>query len=439
MQKFPNAPLPVLPRECICKIPQRRRYSNELRTEKMKSPPTAITKPFLNVSKKLGSHRAGSLKPTSLPFPELEWDFIIRFDSNWGNPSLITCSEIDFLDKNHLTCKVISISPMNSKEPVEPYFRLISGELNTTDSSVTWSHSWDSSEPLLIKITILSSMFPKYVRFWNVSFSPDANLKHFTIFFQNFFCSEGEVPQGFGVVSTLLEFSPEVQLNSSSNANSNSNAASISSSNSTPNNKTIILPSLSIPHLKLYFSDQYGKLPLPFIQKISIKVIETYNPNSNFVGLNCVEFFNTKGQTIPFSFIQNIHTSHGENMTSPFKVLKKKRRTSDIKDMWIAQKEGILLLEFDLKKPTQVIMMRIWNFNGEDFEKMGIKKAAILLDDMTYWVGKLNQGNLSKEVIFSSFTDIWFIDSIFFRDLPSISIINSTRTGSSQSISSSSS
>lgn len=393
--------LPSLPRAKQHRSFHMRRHSVEINENHSFILPTkGASKPFLDVSRKLSTKRASSLKPLNLPCPEFEWEFIIRLDSNYGDVNEINCSEIDLLDENRMPCKVVSIFPINETETdySGPYSLLVSGDLNSDDTTTAWSHSWSMyPEPICIKIVVLSTTIPKFIRIWNVSFNSEANLKHFTVFYHTAFCCQGEVPQKFGVVWPISAESAEK------------------------------LPNLELNLEKPYAKDQFGTIPLPFVKNITLSVLETYDQNANYAGLNCVEFFNTKGRLVPYSFIKSVVTSNGNDITSPYRVLKRRRRTSDVKEMWIAQKDGRLHLDFELNDPTQLILMRIWNFNGDNIEKFGIKKAEIFLDGVSKWKGKLHEGNQSAQVLFTSVTDIWFVDSTQYKDLPSINIINSTR------------
>ena len=430
-------------------------------------------------TKKTAPTHASSFKPSSLPLPDFNVSIplVLQIESNHGDPNIISLSEVDFLNDRKLPYNVSKVSPISPSLSRNKLSNLANHCIVKSDLELAWTHPWSSdSQPLLIQFDVESIELPSFIRIWNCNVNLETHVKHFSLFYHQQKVVEDDVPSGFGIVlplhipttkapaysisspnqfqetsfgSTKLSKYPKIprpphiilpdKINTSGSAgvhlhsslNFNENIQNNGKENCFPLNQSSSLPFLKPQDLSPA-SDKYGIIPCPYIKTITLVVLKTYNSHkATYTGLNCVEFFDSAGELVPYSSIDTVQSSNNTtNFTSPYRVLKRTRRTSELSEMWIAQlpNDGeSIYLQFKLKVAKQLVLMRIWNYNGKDEAKAGVKYAKVLLNDNLIWIGKVAKADGNINLVLNGITDIWLTDSTNYKDLPSIAMIQSTR------------
>lgn len=362
--------------------------------------------------------RSNSHSPKTLPLPETMYRVTLSLESNWGDPNLITCSEIDLLTRDRVPIENMKIVPDNDRYLSKNLSLLTNHKMIKSDMKEAWSTKWwKNHPPIVLQLVCNSDHPPEFIRIWNGKYESAAHVRKFTVYIENNFVCTGEAPYEFGVVllikSNDFKIKPQFDL------------ASIDT-------KTQVIMEI----------DKYGVMAVPSYQRLVFKILGTYTDENYSAGLNCIEFFGSDGKPIPFSAVRGLSVQQCNNLSSPYKLLKPKRRTMELADMWICQKTSandIPTLIVDLVKPYKIVMIRIWNFNAaEGHDDIGIKKLRIECNDKPIWVGRLNaaKGMISK--IVEGVTDIWLTDIEKWKDCPCISDIRTSRSDSSRESTSSS-
>lgn len=362
--------------------------------------------------------RFGSYTPSTLPQPMNTYRIQIIFKSNWGDPKAITCSEIDFLGKDRVPIPGVVVTPddpiilAKMKNPK----LLCNQDMIKPDESAAWMCEWPIAVPLVLNFDVQASAPPESLRIWNGKYRSDANVKDISIHSNGTFLAGGEIPREFGRIISLR-------------------------TNEIPQLPIFIHDQFDKEAEKLArVSDKYGRLPVPKARKITFRIIDTHESGSALTGLNCIELFGVNGKPIAFSKLKSIAVENGTNVFSPFKLLKDKRRTMDDDDMWAVEREPgkDILLTFELHKTLEIVMIRIWNYNGDNPRKNGVRKMRIDLDGMMMWKGMLSSAKGMTSKIIDGVTDVWLIDKEKWKSAPLIAdVITSRKEGDADSASSS--
>lgn len=371
--------------------------------------PSAIAKVEKPIeTQKIGKIRALTQSPKTLPLPELDYQYIVLFFSTWGKSDYITCSEIDFLTEDRVPIQNVQITftnkSLNTKQNLNDLNFLIDKSLVNTPRG-TWSFPWNPEEvPLSLCFSFSSTKTPEYIRIWNGKLNPNSQLKEFRVYFDKKRLYTGEVPCQFGIVAPI-KLSDELKL-------SMYNFAKI------------------FDEEPVYDIDKYGKIYVPPIKQFSIEMIDTFRPGSKDIGLNSIQFFcSNNGKEVSLSSIRNVKITGATSIYSPFQLLKDKKRTMDEKEMWMANRENPkdkVSYFITFNKPVPLILVRIWNFNGDDVD-IGVRKALIKLDDNVVWTGCLNKAKGMTSKIVEGVTDIWLSEMEKWKDATGIESILTTR------------
>lgn len=411
--------------------------------------------------------RSSSLKQASSFMNTIEknYQLNIHLTTNWGHPSLITCSEIDILGKDKTPLPKISISeyiprdPNNSDEPyttsdLNPQFfnRLCNHFLIKETKDDSWYSNFNpkSKIPLILTINITSIEPPEYIRIWNSKFLPESNLRNFTVLYERQIVGKGEVPIDFCVVTKLnseiikpipiiippLCDPTTLEQIQGQHSNAQKNGMIVNFGITKDEMLSIFQENANID------CDKYGKIFVPRVKRLKFTLIEAYDPNSNEMGLNSIELFDINGKSISFSTIKTVNILNGKCVSSPFKLFKDHRRTMDSSDMWICEKEIdekivpskcssldlCTKLTVDLSKEKKIILIRIWNYNGfDEFNHFGVKKMRIDSDKGFLWRGLLNEAKGMTSKIVDGITDVWLTDKTPWLDCPQISEYRTSR------------
>lgn len=420
-------PIPVMtPRKRpMVQVPKANRRSVDLASTRVceisVSQPFKLSRRLSNVDKSssdmsslkmLSQLRSASHNPHTLPLPELEFVIQISFISNWGSPNLISISEIDFLTKDRVPIQNVKVVTKNAEEDLIKLQKMVDRELIKTNIDAAWSHEWSPNhEPLCYTFILRSPSSPEFIRIWGGKFDTKSQVRDFSIYTDGTFQFKGEVPYEFGGVFPVHPKLPSLQPHI-----------------------TAVELNLRAP-IPLEETDQYGPIPIPKTKSIVVKIFCPFDPTSPFVGLNCIEFFEPNGKNVNFSMIRSVKVDNGTGITSALKLLKDKRRTMESAEMWTVKREypdKPITLSIAFVKEVKIIMMRFWNYNGDESETFGAKKISIYLDDKPYWIGCLNMAKGMTTNIQNSVTDVWLTDPNRWKDSPHITEIPTSRSDSSQ-------
>lgn len=354
------------------------------------------------------TRKAESYKPKNLPTFELEFTVNMQFISNWGDPSEITVSEVDFLNSDKVPMKVSKIVPENivSEKMEIKEFRKISNNIMIKENDQhKWKHEWhEGHAPLSIDFTVCGLRPPDFVRIWNTG--GNSSLRKFAVFIEKKLVGRSEVPESFGVVMPIkLDGIPMMP-----------SLANIFSGN----------------HLEAesLLKDKFGILPLDKTATIVIRVFSAFDKNSMYVGLNSIELFDVTGKEIHERDIESICVQGGNNLSSPYNLFKDARRSIELSEMWIAEKQKDVPLDIviQLKRAMQVSLVRFWNYNYDaEAKHKGCANFCIFLEAKPYSFGRLRPGNGTLSQILNSVTDVWLCDSPELRQLSSITSVHTSR------------
>ncbi|KAK0425882.1 hypothetical protein QR680_009438 [Steinernema hermaphroditum] len=130
---------------------------------------------------------------------------------------------------------------------------------------------------------------------------------------------------------------------------------------------------------------------LPAGQKLRLFLVKPWD-DPNFVGLNTVEIFSSKGTRAE---IASITTNAAESQGSVESLLCGNGfRCTDPKEMWLAKysaTEGPVWVEIVFAEPTELAMIRIWNYNESRVHALrGVHEMRIELDDVVVFFGEMS-------------------------------------------------
>ena len=325
-------------------------------------------------------------KSASLELPDTSYEISIRILSNYGDRETVTLSEIDILQENGLAVHDMVVSlenklPSNNKQDF-----LCNNCIIKSSRDEMWEEKWDfvNNGPLVLKVQFKAYNPPKILRLFNSRVGGESNAKDVAIYVGDDFVVNGVVPIDFGVTLSLEKNS---------------------------------IPMIAVPQKETkpqeeerhFLLDEYGALPIPEVKDIELTVFSSLK-NPDYVGLNCIEFFDEEGEPIPYSRVMSMEVIDGMNISSPYKLLKLVRRTMEMDDMWVAKKGSLpLTLKITFTEKMCVSMIRIWNFNGsEQSDSLGVRNAQIMINSKTkVWTGRVKRAKGTTSFITEGVTDIW--------------------------------
>lgn len=347
-----------------------------------------------------------SYKPTMLPNFEFDFHYTIHIMSNWGDPNEITVSEIDFLSETKTSLKVTKVSPDIPTEDKNSFALMANGILVKNNDKERWIHSWyPNQEPIVVHFTVSSIRPPQYIRIWNTEDRPERNMKKFAVFVDSEFVGAEEVPLKFGVVLPLSQPVQKKEVQKTESV-------------------------LKLFNFTTYFDDLYkdvyGTLPIKKTQNITIVIHRPYDKTSDHIGLNSIDIFDCKGNVITKSDIKFLKIDGATNFSSPMNVFKENKYNSPVNEIWIAEKKVDVDIYFsiDLQVPTQLAMIRFWNFNlDENSYNLGVSDVSIFLNEVLACQRRLSKADGPIYRKFKGITDIWLAQSNRLKELPAIADI----------------
>ncbi|OHT08516.1 hypothetical protein TRFO_22937 [Tritrichomonas foetus] len=424
-----------------------------------------------NHTQKLSRLRAASQTPKCLPMPEIDYSVTVHMKSTWGKSEFISCSEIDFLNRDRTPLSNVTISCLNRTD-TPAHLSLLCNRTLVKNEEECWRHKWPpenetslnflkkysknldnqndndtndnnddnnldgyegvtiDAKELVLKFDFRSEKLPEFVRIWNGKLDKESQLKDFEVWCNGHLLYQGVVPCEFGI-NAPIKIDPAMVHPELENKSISSVVDKIL--------KTIDHDGI----------DEYGEMPLMSTKNVTIEIIENFKGEDRKIGLNCIQFFGENGKEISLSQIKNVALKRATCVNSAFNLLKDHRRTMDEEEMWVAKKEKpsrknssknspfngennssnseekiSLIFEFLNKK--KIILIRFWNYNGQKID-IGTKKMAIYFGDHRVWVGPLRKAKGMTSRISEGVTDIWFADKHIFKDKDEIEFLTTTR------------
>ena len=399
-------PLPKLEVDPLIARPRQNKIARQLSQAKRLSLNDKNVPRVLLSSMKHSKATRSSADNYSLPIPDNEYDIIIHLISNYGDPNMITLSEIDVIEKNHLPAHNVTITADKKRYSRGNLSFLCNNSILKSSRDKMWAEEWSQdSDPIVLHIHFRSFTPPEYLRIFNSRAGDKSNLKDFAIFFGGAFIVSGVVPIDFGVTISLknynipaLDMSQELEYACKSTSRD---------------------------------GDKYGIIPIYDVKDIELVILSAFKSEELF-GLNSVEFFGALGDPIPYTFVESIDIYGGNNLSTPYKLFKLKKRTMRMNDMWIGRREELnkpVTLKISLKEPLKISMIRIWNYNGADeSDILGVKNLKVIINQKTcVWVGKLNRAKGTTSLIKDGVNDIYLSENYKIKENPNIADIDTTR------------
>lgn len=353
--------------------------------------------------KQTKTHRKGNIRDVSSSSDILgtlsnkETQIIrIKCNSNWGNSSILSISNISFFDDNKHRIPIDSffITPRNvclSKSTnIEKLF-----EAAPNHDEPLWSIPFPlaNDKQLTINCAISSLYSISSIRIWNPEKEPEAGLKNFEVFINEEFIFSDEVPKQF-VIDRKISQSKVV----------------------TSFNKDSLLLEM-FPEKKDNLTDKYGIYPLVSTSRLDFQILSTYEKGDNIFGLNGIEIFDHSGHLIENDEILDISIkgcSYCSNMST---ILRSDKKSNSPDDMLIGQTkwDPLPTLSILFKKPIKISKLTIWNYNGRGRNfHCGVKFIIITHDYGKLWSGKIKEATGNMAGMMNSITNIQFTDVPFY-------------------------
>ncbi|XP_035468366.2 katanin-interacting protein isoform X3 [Scophthalmus maximus] len=151
--------------------------------------------------------------------------------------------------------------------------------------------------------------------------------------------------------------------------------------------------------------DEFEIPVLPQGQRLVINILSTWG-DRHYVGLNSLEVFSSSGEPIRPAHIRanppdiNILPAYGKDPRVVTNLIDGINRTQDDMHLWLAPftpgRNHTIFLDFGA--PSQVAMIRVWNYNKSRIHSFrGVKEVEMLLDGRCIFRGEIAKasGNLS--------------------------------------------
>ena len=131
---------------------------------------------------------------------------VVRITENHGNPTAVSCSEIDVLGAKKTPLPVVSsiIEPGHRRDP--NLSKLFDRRLIKSEPESVWEFEWPPQLPdrfLDIKITVRLETAIESLRIWPCALAGDKGIKHFQVLVDGAVVHEGELERDFGQVIPL--------------------------------------------------------------------------------------------------------------------------------------------------------------------------------------------------------------------------------------------
>lgn len=313
--------------------------------------------------------------------------------SNWGATDLLTFSAIEFLTADH--SPIVDVSIKLNEEDVDKCANLdhmLDHQLIKDNPEQIFTYKWTpNQEPVILKFLLKSATQPTSIRIWNGKLSPETQLKDFVAYMGNSEVCSAEVPQKFGGIFPILQ-------------------ERLPLLNSRPTTEKSKINQEEI----LQHTDEYGVLPMISTNDIKITILEAGSPKADIMGLNSIDIFDATGFQMDINNIQSVDLESGCATTSPMNLFKEQKDTMTTSEMWMVKKDyqkNNVIFHIKLARPTKIIMLRFWNYNGEDTPNRSVKKIQVSFGNKKMFMGSLKPGLGITTNMIRTTTDVWLVDS----------------------------
>lgn len=340
----------------------------------------------------------------ALPQTSCTYYLQVIFLSNYGNESIIGCSEIDVLDSDYKVLIVDSIGfddqqhktgndddPLSllkakhKNDSIPPYLStLVNSSMIKDADTQEWSAPW-TGNPIHFNIKVRSDKLPASIRIWNSRETDHRSVKNVKIYAGGSFIASGIIPEGFGGIISL-EQSKAIQ-------------------------KDVFSVPFPRPETKS-FSDKYGEVPNKATKVLKFHLFESFD-KSEYIGLDSVEIVSTDFEIVTLNDIKSITYENINFLTAPHRLINNKSSNSsgyrNIEQMWYGcmNHQGTPQITITFKKAISILLIRIDNIptqiNGDNF---GASKISILFDNEIVAASPLRKRTEKHHKP----TEFWFTD-----------------------------
>lgn len=319
----------------------------------------------------------------------------IRIFSNYGHPSLISCSEIDVLNEKRQTIPIstIKIEPKRNAPNniliessnrrsltrsrsetnlnLNDFSKLTNGSIMEKNESEYWHAEWPPQFPMKyidVVVIVKTSSQIDSLRIWPNKFDTSQNFKHVSIFLdQNLLYDNDELANEFGIVIPLQMFDME--------------------------GKSRIIGSRQ----QIHVSDDFGILPVKAINDIEIGFLQSYSSKAYF-GLQQIILFDSEGDAIDLEskgLIQcfNCGNDSAKDVKSIFS-----NNEPAYNFKWIGElnKDSKISIKFADDIIISAVAFVTLPENAEQIS-LGVKQIKIKFNGFNVWCGMINRGYPESE------------------------------------------
>lgn len=339
----------------------------------------------------------------------------IRVFSNYGNPSFISCSEIDIINQERQKVQILSIklepkrnavdemindsrkkqgipksSSANNLNNLFDFSKLTNGSVMEGDEYDYWHAAWPPEFPMKyvdIVINVKSKSLIDSLRIWPNKNDTTQNFKHISVFLDQHLLFDNEIENEFGLVIPLHKFDSQ-------------------------GNSRIIGFREEINHV----TDDYGIIPVKAITKIEIDFLQSYRCSDQF-GLQMIKFYNSDGDPIDVTtkgLIECINCGDESTKTID-SVFSTKELDPTFK--WICElnNDSKILVKF-LEATIISAIMFITLPESFSHIDLAIKQVRIKSNGINTWCGKIDRGDNNLENARARTNIIFLYDNLNIKE-----------------------
>lgn len=340
---------------------------------KMKSPIMQIaSKPKIASS---GSFRLKTLEPIDLTQTDIlsEEDnliYTVKILSNWGDPTNVCCSYMQFLSDQRRSINPIRM--MSAPKTDENYLQKLNGNI-VKDEQDMWRINWPPIEADTFSVIFIFQKHqrPMYVRIWNPQNNVDQSIKDIEVYSGKTLVCKDEIPKGFGKDLRAVA----------------QDSGRINASQSMRYLQTLF-PQLAPDGMAP--SDRYGSYPVFKVRKISFEIIKNYG-NPNVFGLGSIIFVNEKNEYVIKDEINRIVVENCSDFTDPLQLIPQNKETPE-KCTFIAhssfEKHPVITFFLDNMIVLKKIIVTNLDVGPSGFD-CEVDHFKVFANDKFEWIGKI--------------------------------------------------
>ena len=328
----------------------------------------------------------------NLPIREEPQDcniYMVVVKENWGDPSTISCSYMNFLSKERSPLQPLKI--LTNPPLKDTSASLLLGDL-VKDENKIFKTKWPLEDDSILSIIYFypPTAKPYFLRLFNPKTNQETSIKYIEVYQGAKDIYHGEIEKSYWR-DIALNVLPTKAITPSFSTNG----------------ITSLLPLLAN---KPAPKDKFGILPIPLVTKITIEILSNYG-NESQLGLNYVSFFSDIDVPVPASDIENIEIDNVKSFRNLDYLIKMKNRSYDDEVMFmcfvdwnIIKKEKDIggqphypKITFTFKRRLRITSVDIINFTGVlKGLDCGAKNIKITAKKIPLWVGMIPKGNLPQ-------------------------------------------